>query len=69
LELGSADEQNLQRKEVLRHGDFRKKSCWWLVWFKKGLRGRFEMYIPPMMEKLGLAEVTHDAKGNKMRAK
>ena len=36
---------------------------------KKGLRGRFGMYIPPLMEQLGLAEVTHDAKGNKMRAK
>jgi len=27
------------------------------------------MYIPPLMEKLGLAEVTHDAKGNKMKAR
>jgi hypothetical protein len=36
---------------------------------KKGLRGRFGMYIPPLMEKFGLAEVTHDSKGNKMRAK
>ena len=35
---------------------------------KKGLRGRFGMYVPPLMEKLGLAELTHDAKGNKMRA-
>lgn len=36
---------------------------------KKGLRGRFGMYIPPLMEKPGLAELTYDAKGNKMRAK
>ena len=36
---------------------------------KKGLRGRFGMYIPPLMEALGLAEVTHDARGNKMKAK
>ncbi|MGI8581818.1 MAG: DUF6855 family protein, partial [Chitinophagaceae bacterium] len=36
---------------------------------KKGLRGRVGMYIPPLMEKLGLVEVTHDAKGNKMKAK
>jgi len=27
------------------------------------------MYVPPLMEKLGLAEVTHDDKGNKMKAK
>ena len=36
---------------------------------KKGLRGRFGMYMPPLMEALGLAEVTHDPKGNKMKAK
>ena len=36
---------------------------------KKGLRGRFGMYIPPLMEKLGLVELTHEAKGNKIRAK
>jgi len=36
---------------------------------KKGLRGRFGMYIPPLMEVLGLAELTHEAKGNKMKAK
>ena len=35
---------------------------------KKGLRGRFGVYMPPLLEALGLAEVTHDAKGNKMRA-
>jgi len=35
---------------------------------KKGLRGRFGMFIPPLMEALGLVEVTHEAKGNKMRA-
>ena len=35
---------------------------------KKGLRGRVGMYIPPLMEALGLAEVTHDAKGNKMKS-
>ena len=36
---------------------------------KKGLRGRFGVYIPPLMEDLGLAELTHEAKNNKMRAK
>lgn len=36
---------------------------------KRGLRGRFGMYIPPLMEKPGLADLTHDPKGNKMRAK
>ena len=32
-------------------------------------RGRFAMYVPPLMEKLGWAELTHDPKGNKMMAK
>jgi len=36
---------------------------------RKGYRGRFGMYIPPLLEALGLAEVTHDARNNKMRAK
>ena len=35
---------------------------------RKGYRGRFGMYIPPLLEALGLAEVTHDARNNKMRA-
>jgi hypothetical protein len=35
---------------------------------KKGLRGRFGVYMPPLMEELGLAEVTHDPKNNRMRA-
>ncbi|HKG57062.1 MAG TPA: hypothetical protein VKA85_07435 [Candidatus Limnocylindrales bacterium] len=36
---------------------------------KKGLRGRFGMYMPPLLEALGLAELTHDPKNNRMRAK
>src|SRR5262249_23927496 len=36
---------------------------------RKGHRGRFGMYMPPLLEELGLAEVTHDARNNKMRAK
>jgi hypothetical protein len=35
---------------------------------KKGLRGRFGVYMPPLLEALGLAEVTHDPKNNRMRA-
>jgi hypothetical protein len=36
---------------------------------KKGLRGRFGMYVPPLLEALGLAEVEHNPKNNRMRAK
>ena len=35
---------------------------------KKGLRGRFGVYMPPLLEALGLAEVTHDPNNNRMRA-
>jgi hypothetical protein len=35
---------------------------------RNGYRGRFGMYLPPLLEALGLAEVTHDARNNKMRA-
>lgn len=35
---------------------------------KKGLRGRFANYVPPVLELLGLAEVEHKARGNRMRA-
>ena len=36
---------------------------------KKGLRGRFGNYVPPVMEALGLAEVEHNARNNRMRAR
>ena len=35
---------------------------------RKGYRGRFGMYLPPLLEALGLAEVTHDSRNNRMRA-
>ena len=36
---------------------------------RNGYRGRFGMYLPPLLEELGLAEVTHDARNNRMRAR
>ena len=36
---------------------------------KKGLRGRFGVYLPPVLEALGLAEVEHEARNNRMRAR
>jgi hypothetical protein len=35
---------------------------------RPGYRGRFGMYLPPLLERLGLAELTHDARNNSMRA-
>jgi len=36
---------------------------------RKGYRGRFAMYLPPLLEALGLAEVTHEVRNNTMRAR
>ncbi len=36
---------------------------------RKGYRGRFANYVPPLLELLGLAEVEHNARNNRMRAK
>jgi hypothetical protein len=35
---------------------------------KKGLRGRFGNYVPPVLEALGMAEVEHNPRNNRMRA-
>jgi hypothetical protein len=35
---------------------------------QEGLRGRFGMYVPPLLEDLGLAEVEHNARNNRMKA-
>src|SRR4249919_867239 len=36
---------------------------------RKGYRGRFGVYLPPLLEELGLVELTHDAKANSVRAR
>jgi hypothetical protein len=70
MELGSADEQKPAKEGTVEAwGRSPKNPAGGWYGLKKGLRGRFGMYVPPLMEKLGLAEVTHDAKGNKMKAK
>ena len=35
---------------------------------RKGYRGRFGMYLPPLLEALGVVELTHDARNNSVRA-
>jgi hypothetical protein len=69
MELGSADEQKPAKEGTVEAwGRSPKNPVGGWYGLKKGLRGRFGMYIPPLMEALGLAELTHEAKGNKMRA-
>jgi hypothetical protein len=69
IELGSADEQkNAKEGTVEAWGRSSKNPMGGWYGLKKGLRGRFGMYVPPLLEALGLAEVEHNARGNRMRA-
>ena len=67
--LGSADEQKAAADgtvEAWGRSSTNPVKGWYGL--KKGLRGRFGMYLPPVLEGLGLAEVEHNAKNNRMRA-
>jgi len=69
MALGSADEQKPAADgtvEAWGRADRNPVKGWYGL--KKGLRGRFGMYVPPVLEALGLAEVEHNAKNNRMRA-
>lgn len=68
--LGAADEQKPAAEgtvEAWGRSPANPVGGWYGL--KKGLRGRFGNYVPPVMEVLGLAEVEHNAKNNRMRAK
>jgi len=69
MELGSADEQKPAKEgtvEAWGRSPTNPIGGWYGL--KKGLRGRFAMYIPPLLEVLGVAEVEHQTRGNRMRA-
>ena len=70
VELGGADEQK-PAKEGTVEGWGRSPENPIGGWYglKKGFRGQFGVYIPPLMELLGLAELEHQPKNNRMRAK
>ena len=67
--LGSADEQKPAAEgtvEAWARSPDNPVAGWYGL--KKGLRGRFAMYVPPLMEALGLAELEHNPRNNRMRA-
>lgn len=69
LLLGSADEQKPAAPDTVEAwGRWEGNPVGGWYGLKKGLRGRFGMYMPPLLEALGLAEVEHNPKGNRMRA-
>ncbi len=69
MPLGNADEQKEAKPDTVeawgRSSD-NPVNGWYGL--KKGLRGRFGNYLPPVLEALGLAEVEHNARNNNMRA-
>ena len=69
MPLGSADEQKPATDGTVEAwGRAKKNPVGGFYGLKKGLRGRFGMYVPPVLEALGLAEVEHNPKNNRMRA-
>ena len=70
MELGSADEgKDARPGTVEAWGRSPENPVGGWYGLKKGLRGRFGMYVPPVLEQLGLAEVEHNPRNNRMRAK
>ena len=69
MDLGAADEQKATTPgtvEAWGRAEDNPVGGWYGQ--RKGYRGRFGMYMPPLMEALGLVELTHDPRNNKMRA-
>jgi len=69
MPLGSADEQKPAADgtvEAWARAADNPVGGWYGL--KKGLRGRFAHYVPPVLEALGLAEVEHHPRNNRMRA-
>ena len=69
MDLGAADEQKAAKEgtvEAWGRSASNPLGGWYGL--RKGYRGRFGMYLPPLLEALGLAELTHDARNNRMRA-
>jgi len=70
MPLGGADEQKpAPDGSVEAWGRWAGNPVGGWYGLRKGYRGRFGVYLPPLLEALGLAELTHDAKNNRMRAR
>lgn len=66
--LGSADEKKPAKDDTVEawgRDESNPVGGWYGL--RKGYRGRFANYVPPVLERLGLAEVEHNARGNRMR--
>jgi uncharacterized protein DUF6855 len=69
VELGAADEKkeaSAGTVEAWGRATDNPVGGWYGL--RKGYRGRFGMYLPPLLEALGLAELTHEKRNNRIRA-
>ncbi|WP_285114264.1 DUF6855 family protein [Leifsonia sp. fls2-241-R2A-40a] len=67
--LGAADEQKPAAEgtvEAWGRSESNPVGGWYGL--RKGYRGRFGMYLPPLLEELGRAELTHTPRNNAVRA-
>jgi hypothetical protein len=70
VELGGADEQKpVKERTVEAWGRSPHNPIGGWYGLKKGLRGRFGVYLPPLMEELGLCELEHQPRNNRIRAR
>jgi hypothetical protein len=69
VDLGAADEQKeVAPGTVEAFGRAADNPAGGWYGLRKGYRGRFGMYLPPLLEQLGLAELTHEKRKNRVRA-
>lgn len=69
MELGSADENKPAKDgtvEAWARSADNPVGGWYGL--RKGYRGRFAMYVPPLLEALGLVELEHNPRNNRVRA-
>jgi hypothetical protein len=70
MDLGSADENKPAKDDTLEAwGRSAANPVGGWYGLRKGYRGRFGMYIPPLLEELGLVELEHNPRGNRLRAR
>jgi hypothetical protein len=70
MPLGAADEQKPAAEGTVEAwGRLASNPVKGWYGLKKGLRGRFGAYVPPVLEALGLAELEHNKRNNRMRAR
>lgn len=69
MPLGSKDEKAESKEGTVEHwGRAPDNPIGGWYGTRKGYRGRVGMYLPPLMEELGLCELEHNARNNRMRA-